>query len=137
MTPEEIAVLTEAAWPRSGWSLRELRQSLESPSTQLLTRESCAFLIAQVIPPEAEILIIAVDPDHRRQGHARALLAVLMQRVDRIFLDVRADNQAARALYQTTGFAETGRRRGYYSDFDGTRVDAVTMSWAAAASGPE
>jgi ribosomal-protein-alanine N-acetyltransferase len=40
------------------------------------------------------------------------------------FLEVRADNAAARAMYRSAGFAELGIRRGYY---DAGRVDAVTM----------
>jgi ribosomal-protein-alanine N-acetyltransferase len=40
------------------------------------------------------------------------------------FLEVREDNVAARRLYETEGFAQVGRRRGYY---DAGRVDAVVM----------
>jgi ribosomal-protein-alanine N-acetyltransferase len=40
------------------------------------------------------------------------------------FLEVRVDNEAARALYARAGFAQVGLRRGYY---DGGRVDAVVM----------
>jgi ribosomal protein S18 acetylase RimI-like enzyme len=42
-----------------------------------------------------------------------------------VFLDVRADNRAARALYESMGFSEISRRPGYYQP-DG--VDAVVMS---------
>ena len=41
-----------------------------------------------------------------------------------VFLEVRVDNPAARALYDSEGFEQIGLRRGYY---DGGRVDAVTM----------
>jgi len=136
MTPEEIAALVEVAWPNAGWSLPELRRTLDSPTARLFTRNRCAFLIAQIIPPEAEILIVAVDPDHRRNGHARALLDTLKTHAGQIFLDVRADNRPARALYHAAGFAQTGLRSGYYAAPNGARVDAVTMSWATAASGP-
>jgi ribosomal-protein-alanine N-acetyltransferase len=36
-----------------------------------------------------------------------------------IFLEVREDNEAARALYAQAGFTEAGRRQGYYSGVDG------------------
>jgi ribosomal-protein-alanine N-acetyltransferase len=53
------------------------------------------------------------------------LLAEAVRRGAReVFLEVRVDNDGARALYASEGFAELGRRRGYY---DGGRVDAVTM----------
>ena len=41
-----------------------------------------------------------------------------------IFLDVRVDNDSAIALYRNEGFAELGRRRGYY---DAGRVDSLVM----------
>jgi len=43
------------------------------------------------------------------------------------FLEVAADNDGARALYQALGFAETGCRRSYYARETGN-VDAITMS---------
>jgi ribosomal-protein-alanine N-acetyltransferase len=53
------------------------------------------------------------------------LLAEAVRRGAReAFLEVRVDNEPARALYRSEGFDEVGRRRGYY---DGGRVDAVTM----------
>lgn len=33
-----------------------------------------------------------------------------------MFLEVAADNDAARALYAKLGFVEAGRRHGYYGD---------------------
>ena len=43
-----------------------------------------------------------------------------------IYLEVRASNQAGRALYARHSFAEIGIRKGYYPAHDG-REDAVTM----------
>lgn len=82
-----------------------------------------------VIGESAEILTVGVIPTARRSGIARLLVAALLaEATDRgaveVFLEVRVDNVAARALYETEGFAQLGTRRGYY---DGGRVDAVTM----------
>jgi ribosomal-protein-alanine acetyltransferase len=68
---------------------------------------------------EAEILRVAVAPAERRQGLARTLveagLARLRQEgVEVCHLEVRVDNLGAIALYESLGFAQTGRRRGYY-----------------------
>lgn len=68
---------------------------------------------------EAEILRVAVDPAERRRGLARALveagLARLRQEgVEICHLEVRVDNLGAIALYESLGFQQTGRRRGYY-----------------------
>ena len=78
---------------------------------------------------EAEILTLAVRPTARRGGLAGRLIvhAQLALAANRIFLEVAADNYAARALYEKFGFDETGRRKAYYKRADGTRQDAVLM----------
>ncbi len=75
------------------------------------------------------VMNLAVDPDERRRGIARALL-------DRLFeltagesrrgytLEVRVSNAAAIRLYERTGFKPRGIRRGYYTD---NREDALIM----------
>ena len=82
-----------------------------------------------VIGETAQILTVGVVPRGRRQGTARRMVAALLDEAVRrgaveAFLEVRVDNDAARALYVAEGFAEIGLRRGYY---DAGRVDAVTM----------
>ncbi|MBL8235998.1 MAG: GNAT family N-acetyltransferase [Bryobacterales bacterium] len=61
---------------------------------------------------EWELLNLAVDPAHRRRGVARRLIAALPS--GRVFIEVRASNTAAQALYTASGFTVIGRRRGYY-----------------------
>lgn len=67
---------------------------------------------------ETDILTVAVDPAVRRMGIGRKLLDALIDALDpdndAVFLEVRESNDAARALYASLGFAEVGRRRGYY-----------------------
>ncbi len=70
---------------------------------------------------EAELLRIAVAPAQRGQGLGRALLlacdADLSARGIRdLHLEVRVSNAAARALYATCGWRESGLRSGYYRD---------------------
>ena len=82
-----------------------------------------------VIGDTAEIMTVGVVPAARRAGTGRRLLDVLLAEAIRrgareAFLEVRADNDAARAMYRTAGFDEIGLRRGYYA---GGTVDAVTM----------
>lgn len=61
---------------------------------------------------------IAVAPDRRRQGIARALLQHAVGAVwdgeGPFLLEVRASSEGAQALYREQGFAEIGRRPGYY-----------------------
>jgi ribosomal-protein-alanine N-acetyltransferase len=80
----------------------------------------------------AEILTVGVVPSARRQGLARKMLADLRAEARRrgaieLFLEVRIDNEQARALYLAEGFTEINIRRGYY---DNGRIDAVVMHHA-------
>ncbi len=77
---------------------------------------------------EAEIHTIGVDPAHQRRGIGRALLRGLLAVADAagatVFLEVRTDNEAARALYEAEGFTVVGLRRRYYRP---SGADAYTM----------
>ena len=74
------------------------------------------FLVfRQTGPDEHEILNLAVDPHSRRKGVARALINnMLRQHPGTCFLEARASNSAAIALYESVGFSLIGRRKGYY-----------------------
>lgn len=79
------------------------------------------FLVAAVIAGQAEIESIAVALEHQRRGIGTTLLDAAIETlrsrdVAEVFLEVRACNAAAQALYRTAGFAECGRRTGYYAD---------------------
>jgi len=82
-----------------------------------------AYILWRMNPAaeEAELLRVAVAPEHRRGGLAAALLAAsedLLRRegIRRLHLEVRVSNGAARALYAGQGWREAGLRRGYYRD---------------------
>jgi [ribosomal protein S18]-alanine N-acetyltransferase len=76
------------------------------------------FLVTrQTAPGECEILNIAVDPAQRRRGLARALIEEAVRTTPGAwFLEVRASNAPAIALYRRFGFEVVGRRPGYYSN---------------------
>lgn len=83
---------------------------------------------------EAEVLTLATRPGARRQGVARRALTAALAKVrtagvERVYLEVAADNIAARALYGSLGFHEVGRRKGYYARTDEAPVDAVVMEY--------
>ena len=82
-------------------------------------------------PGEEEILLIAVEPAARRCGVGRALIAMLaanarLRGAERLFLEMR-ENNPARSLYESNGFAPIGRRKNYYRLGDGARMDAITF----------
>ena len=66
------------------------------------------------IPPEREILNLAVARKFRGVGIATALLQHELKRQARHFLEVRESNVAAQTLYRKCGFVEVSRRSGYY-----------------------
>lgn len=83
---------------------------------------------------EAELLDIAIAPDHRRQHYANTLLAYAYAQLSRtgcaaVHLEVRATNLNARALYASQGFSEVGIRPSYYPAGHG-REDAILMKKA-------
>ncbi|MGI9245214.1 MAG: ribosomal protein S18-alanine N-acetyltransferase [Steroidobacteraceae bacterium] len=80
---------------------------------------------------EAHILNICVSQAMRGRGVGRQMLALLLERsvqagMQDVFLEVRPSNTHAIALYQSVGFEEVGRRRGYYQAVDG-REDALVL----------
>jgi ribosomal-protein-alanine N-acetyltransferase len=93
--------------------------------------ELCGFLICRAIAGEAEILTLAVRPEHRRRGVASALVtaasALAQASAEAMFLEVADDNPGAVALYAGLGFVVAGRRAGYYGRPSGGAVDAIVM----------
>lgn len=70
---------------------------------------------------EIHVITIAVVPSFRRRGIGSVLIDFVLDdarknRIEQISLDVRPSNEAAIALYRRYGFAEIGRRKGYYQD---------------------
>lgn len=79
------------------------------------------FLIGRQIGEEAEVLNLAMEPERRRKGEGGALLRAAVAEfhrrgVKRVFLEVRESNAPGIAFYEKHGFAEAGRREGYYRD---------------------
>lgn len=143
--PEDVPDLVrlESRAGREPWSAARLTGVLDHPCGEgwLLRRTDSpplAHLLALVVADEAEILTIAVDPDHQRQGHGRGLLGQVLtawwrRGVQRVVLEVRVDNRAARALYTRSGFTRVGLRPDYYAD--GTDALVLGLERPAALSG--
>ncbi len=80
----------------------------------------CIFMVAA---DEGEILRIAVDNAQRKKGYGKKLLSFAIDEMKKkgvisVFLEVRATNSAARALYHSIGFEEIGQRKNYYTKPD-------------------
>jgi ribosomal-protein-alanine N-acetyltransferase len=97
------------------------------------TAKASGFVLSRIVLDEAEIITVAIAPEARGKGHARALLthhldALSRRGVARVHLEVEEGNGPAIALYRRAGFRETGRRAGYYHKADGTKASALTMA---------
>lgn len=121
------------------WAREQFAIELERPFALCLVAEGSAepgvlaYVIAWVLAGELEVLAVATHPRHQRAGHARRLVAAVLdtaraQGASQGFLEVRADNAAAIALYESLGFRKDGRRARYYAD----GADAEIMVWQAA-----
>lgn len=116
------------------WTRQTLEEELADPATRWYRVAECAGAIVgyaglAMLGDEAHVMTIGTVPEHRGEGIGRAMLRELLAEaarrgIVRVILEVRADNAAAIALYQTEGFAAVGVRRRYYQP---ENVDAVVM----------
>lgn len=90
------------------------------------------FVLVSKVGGEVEVLMLAVAPQARRLGLARALLGAALAQANVAFLDVATDNEAALGLYRGQGFIEIGRRPRYYSN----GADALALRWTAPSQQP-
>jgi len=93
--------------------------------------EIVAYGIVAMGAGEAHVLNICVAGHVRGRGIGRRMLMLLIERsvqagMQDVFLEVRPSNPHAIALYQSLGFVEVGRRRGYYQAEVG-REDALVL----------
>lgn len=132
---EAIMQLEHASFPTDAWSSETMDAELRSTHNVYLVDEEDGNVVgyggvrALRGGSDADIQTIALDPAHRGQGRGRALLRSLLhlaleRGAREMFLEVRADNPTAEALYISEGFTELGRRPRYYQPDD---VDAIVM----------
>ncbi len=102
------------------------------PLEQLKTDNIAGYIVARLAARELHINNVAVRPAYRRKGIGGDLLSCVLQegrnlKATAAFLEVRAGNSRAQALYEKCGLLAVGRRPNYYS---GPVEDAVIMSLA-------
>ena len=135
---DAIMGLERATFVTDAWPVDAMRRELEATHTYYLvavddTHPDVVIGYAGLLAPtgsgQGDIQTIAVDEAHRGKGLGRTLMHALIAEARRrsaaeLFLEVRADNPVAQALYESLGFTSIGVRRGYYQP-DG--VDAIAM----------
>ena len=106
------------------WSEQDYREMQEQPTfsnwlLQVPTAAQVGMLSFQSVPPELQILRLAVLPDWRKQGLAQFMLEQLeiearSANLESLWLEVNSANKAATALYYKQGYQETGIRKNYF-----------------------
>lgn len=130
-----VLALEPLLFPDDPWSAQSLRDELDlvPDDRWYLVAERDGILVGYagllVGIDAADILTIAVAPEHQGSGVGRALLDALVleaagRRCVDVLLEVRADNVPALRLYESAGFERIARRRGYYA---GGTVDAMVL----------
>ena len=122
-----------AACFERGWDAHVMLGHIDHDCVWVIGADIVGFVILSCTMDEAEILTIALLPDHRGRGLAGPLLAAGMAAVTqlgarRLFLEVARDNEAALRLYARNGFAQIGLRKAYYPRAGQAGVDALTMA---------
>ena len=132
-----VDTLMAAAFdPRFGeaWTRNQSLGVMAMPGVRLtiatLDDEPAGFALVRSVIDEAELLLLAVDPAHRRRGIATALLRGIVDDgraagVTDLHLEVRAGNDAVR-LYIAHKFTKVGERPAYYRGKTGQIYDAHT-----------
>jgi len=137
MTVEDVPAVAEL--DRISFSLPWTERSFQfevssNPASRCWVAEQGGQIIGVVVAwlllDEVHIATIATRPEFRRQGIAQALLAHVLKLGAKdgalsSFLEVRASNVAAQAMYHKFGYEETGRRPRYYKD---NGEDAILMT---------
>lgn len=125
----DAALFGGNAWSPAAWE-QEAGQS--EPDRRYVVLEVGAAVAGyggiMRVGSDADILTVAVAPQHRGRRYGGALVAHLLGiaqqwRCLAVFLEVEQSNEAALRLYRAAGFADVGVRRHYY----GADRHAITM----------
>jgi len=139
----EIEAIERSSYP-TPWSRSMFASELAKPSSLSLgafdatSGALVGYLIISRYVDAWHVMNVAVHPEWRRRGIARALLEQLFAQTSSderrgYTLEVRVSNEGAIKLYESLGFRGRGVRRGYYTD---NREDALIM-WRDAARVPQ
>ncbi|MDE2422543.1 MAG: ribosomal protein S18-alanine N-acetyltransferase [Gammaproteobacteria bacterium] len=121
------------------WSERQFQESLDAGQRCTVMVDDgvvIGFCILQPVLDEANLLLMAIDPQYQGQGRGFALLEESIEQLGEhcvmIFLEVRASNRPAISLYEKVGFHQMGVRKNYYPAdralFANGKEDAVLMA---------
>ena len=129
-----IMVLEHELFGAQAWTEQMLADELADHETRWYIVVESAGEIAgyaglAAFGQEAHVMTIGTAPEHRGAGLGRRMLRALLAEAqtrgaEQVILEVRVDNAAAIAMYESEGFQTVGVRKRYYQPED---VDAAVM----------
>lgn len=124
----DLLVELEGVCLPDAWRKNTLQSLMNEARYLVLIIEDFGYLIGWSAAGVAEIERIGVLPARRGCGWGarlvrEAVTAFANRNAREIWLEVRESNLAARALYQSCEFEQSGRRANYYDDGE----DAILM----------
>ena len=109
-------------WTKSQWE-RELTdpKRICLGIVELETKKILGLCSAWLVIDELHITFIAVHPIHKRKGLGTLLLSDLIKRseslkTNHMLLEVKENNEPAKAFYKSMGFKTVGNRCNFYKD---------------------
>ncbi len=130
----KVLEIEQDLFPSDAWTeqlfLDEMAQVPSSRAVSVI--EIAGHLIGyaslRFVGREGDVNTIAIAKEYQGKGFGKLLLDWMLETaklngVKELFLDVRADNQAAIGLYQKEGFDRIDIRRNYYDH----KIDALVM----------
>ncbi len=118
----------------SPWSVRSFTEEVDRLISRFLALKVdsrlSGYICFWIFAGEIHLMKMAIHPEMRGNGLGFFLLTRMIEegrseKSERVWLEVRLSNDAARALYGKAGFTEIGRRRGYYNN---GKEDALVMT---------
>ena len=136
MRAEDVArvVAIETDTFSSPWQEETFVNLIDRVGVELLVLEDSAdgvigYAVLWCVLDQGELANVAIDSRWRGRGLGRQLVGRVIEAargrgITKIFLEVRASNHRAAAIYRGFGFEQVGVRRGYYND---PKEDALIM----------
>jgi len=129
---EAVHAIEAAVFEVDPWSAEQFWGELAQLTRSYVVAEDHGTIVgyagAYLLPPDADVLTIAVSGSAQGRGVGRLLLEELIaiavsHECSQLLLEVRSDNVSALGMYEHFGFESISKRRDYYA----SGVDALIM----------